>query len=106
MKERLEVYRRTKTAAETEGNSAKARRYGRICKQFEDALKLHARGKPVILDELPVPPGFPPLSTAPQVNASAPEEIPQNAPEPEPPENKSTLSPKSPVSPSNVKIGM
>ncbi|XP_076181781.1 lethal (2) giant discs 1 isoform X2 [Ptiloglossa arizonensis] len=104
LKERLEVYRRTKTAAETEGNSAKARRYGRICKQFEDALKLHARGKPVILDELPVPPGFPPLSTAPQVNASAPEEIPQNAPEPEPPENKSTLSPKSPVSPSNVKI--
>lgn len=62
LKERLEIYRRTKTAAEGEGNSSKARRYGRICKQFEDAIKLHARGKPVPLDELPTPPGFPPLA--------------------------------------------
>lgn len=62
LKERLEVYRRTKTVAETEGNSSKARRYGRICKQFEDALKLHGRGKPVPVEELPTPPGYPPLS--------------------------------------------
>lgn len=63
LKERLEVYRRTKVAAETEGNTSKARRYNRICKQFEDAIKLYTRGKPVALDELPVPPGFPPLSS-------------------------------------------
>jgi len=61
LRERLEVYRRTKVAAETEGNTSKARRYGRICKQFEDAIKLHVHGKSVPLDELPVPPGFPPL---------------------------------------------
>ncbi|XP_014612252.1 PREDICTED: coiled-coil and C2 domain-containing protein 1-like isoform X2 [Polistes canadensis] len=66
LKERLEVYKRTKAAAETEGNSSKARRYGRICKQFEEALKNHARGRPVPLDELPTPPGFSPLSTSTQ----------------------------------------
>lgn len=63
LKERLDVYKRTKEIAENEGNSSKARRYARICKQFEEAIKLHARGKPVPLDELPVPPGFSPLST-------------------------------------------
>ncbi|XP_058801277.1 coiled-coil and C2 domain-containing protein 1-like [Phymastichus coffea] len=62
LKERLEVYRRTKTVAETEGNSSKARRYGRICKQFEDALKLHAKGKPVLVEDLPAPPGYPSLT--------------------------------------------
>ncbi|XP_012273795.1 coiled-coil and C2 domain-containing protein 1-like isoform X2 [Orussus abietinus] len=66
LKERLEVYRRTKLAAEQEGNSSKVRRYGRICRQFEDALKLHARGKPVPLEDLPTPPGFPPLGVGPQ----------------------------------------
>lgn len=109
------MYRRSKTAAETEGNSSKARRYGRICKQFEDALKSLSRGKPVPLDELPVPPGFPPLSTPPQPDAPAPEvdnserepePAAQTAPEPEAPENKSTSSPKSPVSPSRIQVGV
>lgn len=61
LKERLEIYRRSKTVAENEGNSSKARRYGRICKQFEDALKLFSKGKSVPIDELPTPPGFPSL---------------------------------------------
>ncbi|XP_029163018.1 LOW QUALITY PROTEIN: coiled-coil and C2 domain-containing protein 1-like [Nylanderia fulva] len=65
LKERLEMYRRTKVAADAEGNTSKARRYNRICKQFEDAIKLYTSGKPVALDELPVPPGFPPLSSSP-----------------------------------------
>lgn len=58
------MYRRTKVAAEAEGNTSKARRYGRICKQFEDAIKLYTNGKSVPLEELPVPPGFPPLSNS------------------------------------------
>ena len=100
-----------KTTAESEGNSSKVRRYGRICKQFEDALKLHTRGKPVPLDELPTPPGFPPLSLGPQSSASTPaveknenqsapipESIPETIPESEPAENKIDSSPKSPVS--------
>ncbi|XP_018308605.1 coiled-coil and C2 domain-containing protein 1-like isoform X3 [Mycetomoellerius zeteki] len=68
LKERLEVYRRTKVAAEDEGNISKARRYGRICKQFEDAIKLYMHGKTAPLEELPVPPGFPPLILTPQNN--------------------------------------
>lgn len=86
LKERLEVYRRTKTAAEEEGNSSKARRYGRICKQYEDAIKLHSRGKPIPVDELPVPPGFPPIvlntpaPVAPAVTPAAPRpKIPEKA---------------------------
>nr|XP_012137111.1 PREDICTED: coiled-coil and C2 domain-containing protein 1-like isoform X1 [Megachile rotundata] len=114
LKERLEVYRRTKTAAESEGNSSKARRYGRICKQFEDALKLHARGKPVPLDELPTPPGFPPLFVATQSSTPVPavekgeeqpESTPQTIPDSEPPEEKSSPSPKSPVSPPRAQRG-
>nr|XP_031838756.1 coiled-coil and C2 domain-containing protein 1-like isoform X2 [Nomia melanderi] len=112
LKERLEVYRRSKTTAETEGNSSKARRYGRICKQFEDALKLHARGKPVPLDELPVPPGFPPLSAPTQPTVPAVEEektaiepipSPQKVADPESSENE--LSPKSPVVPPRKQTG-
>ncbi|XP_076301835.1 lethal (2) giant discs 1 isoform X3 [Lasioglossum baleicum] len=109
LKERLEVYRRSKTAAETEGNSSKARRYGRICKQFEDALKLHARGKSIALDELPVPPGFPPLIAPAPPAASAPDEeaqpspTPREASDPEPSEN--AQSPKSPTVPPRRQTG-
>ncbi|XP_015438520.1 PREDICTED: coiled-coil and C2 domain-containing protein 1-like [Dufourea novaeangliae] len=112
LKERLEVYRRSKTVAETEGNSSKVRRYGRICKQFEEALKFYARGKPIPLDELPTPPGFSPLSVPPQPAAPAPEaERTETQPEPtsrtvlpsEPPEN--TSSPKSSISPAKTQIG-
>ncbi|XP_076646996.1 lethal (2) giant discs 1 isoform X2 [Halictus rubicundus] len=103
LKERLEVYKRSKATAETEGNSSKVRRYGRICKQFEDALKLHARGKPIALDELPVPPGFPPLLAPAPPAASVPDEEAQPSPttqvasDSEPSEN--IQSPKSPTVP-------
>ncbi|KAK1128344.1 hypothetical protein K0M31_002808 [Melipona bicolor] len=66
LKERLEACKKIKTTAENEGNLSKARRYGRICKQFEDAIKLHVRGKPVPIDELPTIPGFEPLTVPPQ----------------------------------------
>lgn len=92
LKERLEVYRRTKVAAEAEGNISKARRYGRICKQFEDAIKLHARGKSVPLDELPVPPGFPPLSSSSQDNNV----VAPLPPAPVAPENNSVTKPAQP----------
>lgn len=85
LKTRLEVYRRTKVAAEEEGNTSKARRYGRICKQFEDALKLHKAGKPVPLDELPTPPGFPPIETvskSSETPSSPPKQSPGAQPKP------------------------
>jgi len=83
-------------AAEDEGNSSKARRYGRICKQFEDAIKLYAHGKEVALDELPIPPGFPPLLLNSQDNDAA-----KPTSEPETSDNntvKKSVQPKAPVS--------
>ncbi|XP_017876982.1 coiled-coil and C2 domain-containing protein 1-like isoform X2 [Ceratina calcarata] len=106
LKERLEVCRRIKATAESEGNASKARRYGRICKQFEDAIKLHTRGKPVPISELPTPPGFEPLTVAPaplpdtSEKPSAP--VPENKPQSEPSENK---RPKAPTPPSRTQIG-
>jgi len=100
LKERLEIYRRTKVAAEDEGNTSKARRYGRICKQFEDAIKLYTHGKVVSLDELPVPPGFPPLSLNSQNNDN--DISVQPASEFESSENnivKKTAQPKIPIPP-------
>ncbi|XP_076767231.1 lethal (2) giant discs 1 isoform X2 [Xylocopa sonorina] len=109
LKERLEACKKIKATAESEGNSSKARRYGRICKQFEDAIKLHARGKPVPLDELPNPPGFEPLIIPAQSNAPAPAPAPagennepqprpasQNHPDSEPSENKKRRPPLPP----------
>lgn len=96
LKERLEVYRRTKLAAEDEGNSSKARRYGRICKQFEDAIELYAHGKEVSLDELPIPPGFPPLLLNSQNNDTAAK--PTSEPETSDNTVKKSVQPKAPVS--------
>ncbi|XP_012528243.1 coiled-coil and C2 domain-containing protein 1-like isoform X2 [Monomorium pharaonis] len=79
LKERLEIYRRTKVTAEDEGNISKARRYGRICKQFEDAINLYMQGKTVPLDELPVPPGFPPLISNSQNNDIVAQPIPESS---------------------------
>lgn len=112
--ERLEACKKMKATAETEGNSHKARRYGRICKQFEDAIKLYVRGKPIPLDELPTLPGFEPLTIATQ-SVLDPEIEKNNKPsEPKLPtssesesfENKISSDPKTPISPSRVQIGI
>jgi len=47
--------------ATKEGNGGKARRMGRIVKQYQAAIKSHKAGRAVNFDELPVPPGFPPI---------------------------------------------
>ncbi|KAH8238102.1 hypothetical protein KR026_009870 [Drosophila bipectinata] len=63
LQQRLEKYQSVEAAAKEENNTSKARRFGRIVKQYEDAIKLCKAGKPVPYDELPVPPGFGPLPT-------------------------------------------
>ncbi|XP_016978553.2 coiled-coil and C2 domain-containing protein 1-like isoform X2 [Drosophila rhopaloa] len=63
LQQRLEKYQSVEAAAKAENNTGKARRFGRIVKQYEDAIKLYKAGKPVPYDELPVPPGFGPLPT-------------------------------------------
>lgn len=36
---------------------------GRIIKQYQEAIKLHAAGKPIPVDELPTPAGYAPIPT-------------------------------------------
>ncbi|XP_017032838.1 coiled-coil and C2 domain-containing protein 1-like isoform X2 [Drosophila kikkawai] len=72
LQQRLEKYQSVEAAAKAENNTGKARRFGRIVKQYEDAIKLYKAGKPVPYDELPVPPGFGPLPTGDAAPAPAP----------------------------------
>lgn len=71
LQQRLEKYKSEEAKAKTDGNSSKARRMGRIVKQFEDAIKAHNAGKTVAFDELPTPPGFAPIP-----GTVAPEPVP------------------------------
>lgn len=61
LEQRLAVFQKQEETAKAEGNSSKARRMGRIRKQYEDAIRLHKAGKDIPVDELPTPPGFPPI---------------------------------------------
>lgn len=62
LKQRLEKYRQDEAKAKAEGNSSRARRLGRICKQYEEAIALHKKGKlATVLADLPCPPGFAPI---------------------------------------------
>ena len=57
LEQRLAKYQSSMQQAQDEGNSSKARRLGRIVKQYQDAIKFFKAGKPVPFDELPDPPG-------------------------------------------------
>ncbi|XP_068987998.1 coiled-coil and C2 domain-containing protein 1-like isoform X3 [Bombus flavifrons] len=113
LKERLEACKKIKATAESEGNSSKARRYGRICKQFEDAIKLYARGKLVPFDELPTIPGFEPLTVPSQSvpdpatdkNGKQSDLIMPTSTESKLPENKVSSDPKVPAPPAKAEIG-
>ncbi|XP_035898568.1 coiled-coil and C2 domain-containing protein 1-like isoform X1 [Anopheles stephensi] len=61
LEQRLEKYKAVEQAAKDEGNGSKARRMGRIVKQYQDAIKMHKAGKPIPIDELPTPPGYGPI---------------------------------------------
>ena len=61
LEQRMQKYLITSEQAAKEGSSGKSRRMGRIAKQYKDAIRNHKAGRPVNFDELPVPPGFPPI---------------------------------------------
>ncbi|XP_055854833.1 coiled-coil and C2 domain-containing protein 1-like isoform X2 [Episyrphus balteatus] len=61
LEQRLQKYKSVEEGAKAENNSSKARRFGRIVKQYEDAIKSYKAGRQVAFDELPTPPGFGPL---------------------------------------------
>ena len=64
LQQRLAKYKEGQKSAQEKGESSRVRRMGRIIKQYEDAIKLTKAGKPCDYDELPTPPGFPPIPTS------------------------------------------
>lgn len=79
--QRLQKYQSIEANAKAEGNDRKARQYGRISKQYQDAIKAHKAGRPVEFDELPTPPGYPPIPVN-TAQAPPPRPPPRAAPKP------------------------
>ncbi|KAJ8270145.1 hypothetical protein GJAV_G00110860 [Gymnothorax javanicus] len=61
LEQRMAKYREASAQAKASGDDRKARMHDRIAKQYQSAIRTHKAGKPVNFDELPVPPGFPPI---------------------------------------------
>ncbi|CAB3248173.1 unnamed protein product [Arctia plantaginis] len=85
LRQRLAAFQQQEAKAKEDGNSSKARRMGRIVKQYQDAIKQHAAGRPIDADELPTPAGHAPLPTggAPSASSAA-APSPSSAPTPSP----------------------
>ncbi|XP_065200523.1 coiled-coil and C2 domain-containing protein 1-like isoform X2 [Planococcus citri] len=64
LEQRMKLFKDREETAKKENDSGKARRNARIVKQYEDAIKLHKAGKPIPADELPTPPGWPPIPSS------------------------------------------
>lgn len=77
--QRLQKYQAVEANAKADGNDRKARQNGRIVKQYMDAIKAHKAGRAVNFEELPTPPGYPPIPSA---SAAAPPAVPARAPAP------------------------
>ncbi|XP_067331716.1 coiled-coil and C2 domain-containing protein 1B isoform X2 [Channa argus] len=71
LEQRRAKYAEASAQAKASGDERKARMHDRIAKQYQSAIRAHKAGKPVDFDELPVPPGFPPI---PGQKAPAPEQ--------------------------------
>ncbi|XP_048761328.1 coiled-coil and C2 domain-containing protein 1-like isoform X2 [Ostrea edulis] len=71
LQQRLEKYKQTEEESKSKGETSKARRYGRIVKQYQDAIKAHKAGKPVDYEDLPSPPGFAPIPVGQQAPPSS-----------------------------------
>ncbi|KAM6918659.1 coiled-coil and C2 domain-containing protein 1B [Xenentodon cancila] len=61
LEQRRAKYAEACAQAKASGDDRKARMHDRIAKQYQGAIRAHKAGKPVNFDELPVPPGFPPI---------------------------------------------
>lgn len=59
--QRLLKYKSEELKANQTGNGSKARRMGRICKQYEEAIRMLKAGRPIPRGDLPDPPGFGPI---------------------------------------------
>ncbi|XP_030017308.1 coiled-coil and C2 domain-containing protein 1B isoform X2 [Sphaeramia orbicularis] len=61
LEQRRAKYVEASAQAKASGDDRKARMHDRIAKQYQSAIRAHKAGKAVNFDELPVPPGFPPI---------------------------------------------
>ncbi|XP_067310128.1 coiled-coil and C2 domain-containing protein 1B isoform X2 [Pseudorasbora parva] len=61
LEQRMAKYKEAFTQAKASGDERKARMHDRIAKQYQAAIRAHKAGRPVNYDELPAPPGFPPI---------------------------------------------
>uniref|UniRef100_A0A1B6H408 C2 domain-containing protein n=1 Tax=Cuerna arida TaxID=1464854 RepID=A0A1B6H408_9HEMI len=99
LEQRMAKYKSQEDSAKEEGNSSKARRMGRIVKQYADAIKQHKAGRPIPIDDLPTPPGYPPIPVeggAKPPPSPQPAAVPSPQPAPAPPQQPSPVQPVSP----------
>ncbi|KAF6020435.1 hypothetical protein EB796_021238 [Bugula neritina] len=82
LEQRLKKYQQSEQEAKDSNNGGKARRMGRIVKQYMDAIKACKAGKPFDYSELPTPPGF---AEIPLPGASVPKAIPDPVQQSAPP---------------------
>ncbi|KAM6989571.1 LOW QUALITY PROTEIN: coiled-coil and C2 domain-containing protein 1B [Tautogolabrus adspersus] len=61
LEQRRAKYAEASNQAKASGDDRKARMHDRIAKQYQSAIRAHKAGKAVDFEELPVPPGFPPI---------------------------------------------
>ncbi|XP_056116744.1 coiled-coil and C2 domain-containing protein 1B isoform X3 [Rhinichthys klamathensis goyatoka] len=61
LEQRMAKYKEAFTQAKASGDERKARMHDRIAKQYQAAIRAHKAGRPINYDELPAPPGFPPI---------------------------------------------
>ena len=61
LEQRIQKYKKAMDDAKGKGEGSKARRMGRIVKQYDDAIKSTKQGKPYNYADLPTPPGYPPI---------------------------------------------
>ncbi|XP_065668857.1 coiled-coil and C2 domain-containing protein 1-like isoform X5 [Hydra vulgaris] len=94
--QRLEKYQSSLKSAEEENNTGKARRMGRIVKQYKDAIENFKKNIPIDYNELPVPPGFAPIPGV-TTSVEEPESTPQLPAPQMNPQHQSTLPAAAPT---------
>ncbi|KPP71415.1 coiled-coil and C2 domain-containing protein 1B-like [Scleropages formosus] len=61
LEQRMAKYEEACAQAKESGNARKARMHERIAKQYQSTIRSYKAGRPVNFEELPIPPGFPPI---------------------------------------------
>lgn len=71
LEQRLAKYEIAVSTSKEEGQTSKARRMGRIVKQYQEAIRACKAKKQYNYDELPTPPGYPPIPRGQTVASAA-----------------------------------